>query len=269
MTNNPPPILVIAAHPDDIEFMMAGTLLLLKRAGCKTHYLNVASGSCGSLEHSAKQLRVIRRCEAQAAARVLGARWHPSLTDDLEILYRLKLLRRLAALVRKVKPRIVLTHSPTDYMEDHVNTCRLAVSAAFVHSMPNFRTVPQRESYDSELTLYHAMPQGLRDSLRHRVIPGAFVNVTSVHEQKLAALAEHRSQQGWLDSTQKMNSYTHTMEEFALEVGRMSGQFELAEGWRRHLHYGFCAEQADPLKEWLGPDYLINSDYERSLEGGL
>ena len=37
-------VLAIAAHPDDIEFMMAGTLLLLKQAGCETHYLNIANG---------------------------------------------------------------------------------------------------------------------------------------------------------------------------------------------------------------------------------
>ena len=40
--------IAIAAHPDDIEFYMAGTLLLLKQAGWKIHYLNLSSGNCGS-----------------------------------------------------------------------------------------------------------------------------------------------------------------------------------------------------------------------------
>ena len=39
--------IAIAAHPDDIEYMMAGTLCLLKEAGYQTHYLNVATGSGG------------------------------------------------------------------------------------------------------------------------------------------------------------------------------------------------------------------------------
>ena len=39
----------IAAHPDDIEFYMAGTLLLLKKAGYAIHYMTLASGSCGSI----------------------------------------------------------------------------------------------------------------------------------------------------------------------------------------------------------------------------
>ena len=42
--------IAIAAHPDDIEFYMAGTVLMLKKAGYETHYLNVASGNCGSAE---------------------------------------------------------------------------------------------------------------------------------------------------------------------------------------------------------------------------
>jgi N-acetylglucosamine malate deacetylase 1 len=37
--------IAVAAHPDDIEFMMAGTLLLLKRAGYEIHYFNLLSGN--------------------------------------------------------------------------------------------------------------------------------------------------------------------------------------------------------------------------------
>jgi LmbE family N-acetylglucosaminyl deacetylase len=48
--------IAIAAHPDDIELMMAGTLLLLKRAGYQIHYMNLASGNLGSTEHSSEEL---------------------------------------------------------------------------------------------------------------------------------------------------------------------------------------------------------------------
>ena len=106
----------IAAHPDDIEFYMAGTLLLLKEQGWRIHYMTLSSGSCGSTRHNAATVRKIRRKESKAAAKLLGAEYHPSIADDLEILYELR-LRKLAATVRKVQPRIVLTHSPVDYME--------------------------------------------------------------------------------------------------------------------------------------------------------
>src|SRR5262245_11012632 len=128
-------VIAIAAHPDDIEFYMAGTLLLLRRAGWEIHCLNLASGNCGSVKWKAARTRAVRRREAQGAARLLGAHWHPPLCDDLEILYDLRMLRRLGAVIREVKPAIVLTHSPQDYMEDHTNTCRLAVTAAFVRGM--------------------------------------------------------------------------------------------------------------------------------------
>src|SRR6266478_6669135 len=106
--------IAIGAHPDDIEFHMAGTLLLLKKAGFEIHYLNVASGNCGSVEYNSATTRSIRSTEARAAAKVLGAHFHPNLTDDLEILYNRELLRALAAIIREVKPRVVLTHSPQD-----------------------------------------------------------------------------------------------------------------------------------------------------------
>src|SRR5688572_31508077 len=109
--------MAIAAHPDDIEFVMAGTLLLLKRRGWEIHYLNLSSGNCGSTVMSPEKTRRTRKKESMAAAKILGAEYHGSLCEDLEIFYDIKTLRRLAAVVREVGPEIVLTHSPQDYME--------------------------------------------------------------------------------------------------------------------------------------------------------
>jgi LmbE family N-acetylglucosaminyl deacetylase len=259
--------IAIGAHPDDIEFYMAGTLALLKKAGWQIHYLNLASGNCGSAEYNGSTTRSIRNTEARAAAKILGAQFHPSLTDDLEIIYDVPTLRALAAIVREVKPSIVLTHSPQDYMEDHANTCRLAVSAAFARGMANFKTSPSRPATNAEVTIYHAMPHGLRDGLRRRILPGAFVNTTTVHKIKRDALSAHKSQQHWLDVSQGLNSYLLAMEDTSLELGRMSRRFSHAEGWRRHLHLGFSRPEADPLREALGRKYLVNQAYERGLEG--
>src|SRR5260221_4401557 len=145
---------------------MAGTLLLLKQAGYEIHYLSVANGCCGSTTDKPRDTARIRRREAQAAAKILGAHFHASLANDLEIFHDPKLLRRLVAIIREVKPNILLTHSPQDYMEDHTNTCRLAVTAAFAHAMSNFRSVPPRPTAEYDVTIYHAMPHSLRDPLR-------------------------------------------------------------------------------------------------------
>jgi hypothetical protein len=101
------------------------------------------------------------------------------------------------------------------------------------------------------------LPHTLKDQLCNAVIANSFVNTDLVFDHKLKALAAHESQQSWLDVSQKMNSYLQEMETISLSVGKMSGAFKHAEGWRKHLHVGYCSEKADPLIE-LGEDYKNN-----------
>jgi N-acetylglucosamine malate deacetylase 1 len=257
--------IAIGAHPDDVEFFMAGTLLLLKRAGYDIHYFNIANGCCGSQQYDARQLGRLRLAEAKRGAKVLGAHFHPPVCNDLEILYELKILRRVAAVIREVKPSIILTHPPADYMEDHTNTCRLVVTAAFAHAMPNFRSIPPRPTADYDVTIYHSIPHTMRDPLRRLVMPESFANVASVLAIKRAALSEHHSQQDWLVASQAMNSFLAKVESDARLVGRASKKFKFAEGWRRHLHYGFSAADVDPARDALGNNYLINKIYGQNL----
>lgn len=261
-----PAAIAIAAHPDDIEFVMGGTLLRLKEAAdWDIHYLNLASGSCGSLETGPQETRIVRAKEAREAAKILGATFHAPICDDLELVYSVELLRKVAAIVREVNPQIVLTHSPQDYMEDHMNASRLAVSAAFTRGMPNFHVTPPSSPVEGEVTVYHALPHGLRDGLRRRVEAGAWVDTTPVHDTKRQALAAHRSQKDWLDKSQGMDSYLISMDEMSEAVGKQSGKFQHAEGWRRHSHLGFSSKEIDPLADALGEACLINQAYEDGL----
>jgi LmbE family N-acetylglucosaminyl deacetylase len=261
-----PSVLAVFAHPDDIEFVAAGTLLMLKEHGWEIHYMNLCSGNGGSVEMDGPTTAKTRLAEAQEAARILGAKFYPPISDDLELTYDVKYLRKVAAVVRETKADIVLTHGPADYMEDHMNCCRLAVTGAFAHCIQNFVTDPQQPHYLGDVVVYHAMPHGLRDPLRKSIRAGAYVNTTRVHEVKRKALAAHASQKNWLDVSQGMDSYLLTMDEASLAVGKLSEFFKHAEGWRRHLHYGFSAADTDPLKEALGEDCLISIDYEKWLE---
>jgi N-acetylglucosamine malate deacetylase 1 len=241
----------VAAHPDDIEFMMAGTLILLKQAGYEIHVMTVGNGSCGSEQVDAATIARIRRQECIDAAALIGAVWHESLCPDLEIFYNKELLQRLAAVMRAVAPTILLTHPPQDYMEDHMNTCRLALTAAFARGMPNFPVLPPRPPIDTPVTVYHALPYGLRDPLNRQVHPEFFVDISSVLDEKRQMLARHRSQKDWLDASQGIDSYLNHMETMSREVGHLSGRFDLAEGWTRHLPFGYCAEHANPLVDTL------------------
>jgi hypothetical protein len=118
---------------------------------------------------------------------------------------------------------------------------------------------------EGDVAVYHAMPHGLRDGLRRRVLPGAFVNTASVHATKRSALAAHASQRAWLDASQGMDSYLNSMDALSLAVGKMSRRFRHAEGWRRHLHLGFSGTDSDPLATALGRHHLRSRAYERSL----
>ncbi len=245
-------VLAVVAHPDDIELSMAGTLFLLKERGCALHYLAVANGSCGTETLSYEEIVRIRREEARAASAYLGAEFHEALVNDLEIFHTDPLVRRMAAIVRLVAPDIVLTHPLEDYMEDHMNAARLACSAAFIRSSGTYRTDPPRPPVRNEVAIYHVLPHGLRDRTRNPVLPELFVDIGSVIGRKREMVSFHRSQEAWLSTTQGAGALALSAEIEGREIGRMSGRFELAEGWTRHLHIGYSQAEIDPLGELLG-----------------
>ena len=154
-------------------------------------------------------------------------------------------------MIRKIQPDIILTQSPQDYMEDHQNTTRLVVTGAFTRAMKNFVTSPDVAIYDKPVALYHALPHGLNDALRQPVAPHFFTDIGPVLARKRAMLACHASQKEWLDVTQGMDAYLDEMERMSSEVGRMSGKYQFAEGWRRHSHLGFGLEDFDPIADFL------------------
>jgi N-acetylglucosamine malate deacetylase 1 len=250
-------VLAIAAHPDDIEFVMAGTLLQLAARGWEVHYFNIANGCGGSMTLDRAACAATRLQEAQLAAAMLPAKFYPPICDDLEIFYSKELLQQVAAVVRQAQPEIVLTHAPLDYMEDHQNASRLAVTAAFVRGMPNYVTNPPTQPYATDVSVYHAQPHGNRTPLGELVTPTHVVDVSAYAQRKQELLCAHASQGQWLDDTQRMSSYVDTMFELNREVGTMSGKFKLAEGWRKHLHLGFSASGIDPLADALGSDLML------------
>ncbi|PKQ27704.1 MAG: LmbE family protein [Candidatus Anoxymicrobium japonicum] len=245
-------VLAAGAHPDDIEFMMAGTVLLLKERGAVLHMWNIANGCCGTLTHGRDEIIHLRSEEAKASALEAGAVWHAPVADDMAIFFSAELLAKVAAVVRDIKPDIMLVPSLFDYMEDHLNTARLLTMAAFARGMPNFKTEPPVPRWDGETVIYHAMPYGLRDWTRRVVMPGQYVDVSRVMDRKRLMLAMHRTQGEWLDASQGVGSYIGAMDEMCRELGEMSGRFTYAEGWMRHNHIGYSRSDEDPLSDILG-----------------
>ncbi len=244
--------LAVGAHPDDVEFLMAGTLAMLGDAGYELHIMNVGNGNCGTAQHTHEEIIRIRGREARNAAALIGAEYHRGLVNDIEIFYEEELLRRVTARVRQIRPNIVLTQSPQDYMEDHMITSRLMVSACFTRGMSNWQSLPRAERTFQDVYLYHAQPLGNVDPLRNPIVPSLLVDVTEKMDVKEAMLREHRSQKDWLDVSQGKDAYLDAMKDMARDVAEMSeSSVEYAEGWRQHLHVGLSAQDGDPLGELL------------------
>ena len=255
-------VFAVVAHPDDIEFNMAGTLSLLAKAGYEPHMMNLSRSNLDSNELPEPEITRIRRQEAERSAAVIHAVYHPPIADDMLILYTEPLLRQMVAVIREIRPSIVLLPSLNDYMKDHTNTASLVVSACFSRAMPHFRSIPPTDACDQDVYLYHTQPHMNRDGMRQLVVPPLFVDVTGEMDTKLKMLGCHESQRQWLDETQGMDDYLESMRHSGEEVARMSNQpgWLYAEGFRQHSHAGFSARDRDLLAEVLGDRIVCRRD---------
>jgi len=186
-------ILAVGCHPDDLEIGCGGTLARYARAGHRVTMCIVANGCIGHAVIMPAELRTIRASEAQQAGAVLGAAEVVMLDiNDLEVdSNRPETVRRLVDLVRRVQPDVIITHSPEDYMKDHVEVSRLAFDASFSASVPHYLT-PTPGAANITPLYYMDNVAGVN------FLPTEYVNISETVEVKLQALACHESQIRWL-----------------------------------------------------------------------
>jgi len=237
---SPVKVLALFAHPDDAEFLCAGTLAHLASRGAKIHMVTMTAGDCGSTILPPAKITRIRRREAARAAELIKATYTCLEEKDLLVFYDGPTVKKVLELVRRVDPQLVLTHSPVDYMVDHETASRLCQSACFAAMAPNFRTGARRPAKATRRVahLYYAQPFGGRDILGNEIRPTLFVDISPTFELKERMLACHESQQAWLHAQQDIPRPSHPMREMAERAGQLSG-FRLAEGFRQHLGQGF------------------------------
>ena len=130
-------VLSLHAHPDDTEFMCAGTLALLKQNGWEIHIASMTPGDCGSAEFNRREIGRIRRAESADAANILDGTYHCLECNDVFIMYDRPTLLKAIKLMRKIRPALVFAPSPSDYMIDHETTSRVAQTACFAAGIPN------------------------------------------------------------------------------------------------------------------------------------
>lgn len=254
-------VLAAMAHPDDIEFLCAGTLRLLVDRGWELHCVTLTGGDVGAPSGTRDTVRDTRVGEAARAARVLGGTHSWAGLDDLEIYYSPEQMRRVTDAVRRFAPDVVLTHSPTCYMIDHEETAKLVRAACFNAGMPLFETGAPATGKPVPALYYCDALQG-KDKFGASVISDFWIDVTSVFDTRQQALACHASQREWLRSHHGVDDYMLANEAFAREQGARCG-VGYAEGFRQHLGHGY--PQHDVLGEALAELVRRGADQPRSL----
>ena len=230
-------VLTIASHPDDAEFLCAGTLALLHNQGWEIRIATMTAGDCGSKELDRNKISEIRKKEAANSAKILEGTYEYLGSEDLFILYDRPTLIRVIAHLRKIQPQLVLTMSPACYMLDHEITSRLAQTACFAGGIVNIET-PGIPPMDFIPHLYYADPLEGKDKYGEQIIPTTLVDITSVIEIKTEMLACHKSQREWLRQHHGMDEYILSMKRLAEERGQRMG-VKYAEGFRQHLGHAY------------------------------
>ncbi len=240
--------LAIVAHPDDAEFLCAGTLTLLHEKGWRIEIATMTPGDCGSAVLGREEISAIRRKEAAAAAALLNGRYHCLECDDAFIMYDRPTLLKAIRLIRQVKPIIVFAMSPTDYMIDHETTSKIAQTACFVAGMANINTdgAPPCEHVPH---LYYLDPLEGKDIFGVEIKASTVVDISGVIETKETMLACHASQRDWLLQHHGIDEYLIAMRRFSEKRGRDIAA-SYAEGFRQHLGHAF--PQDNLLKNELG-----------------
>jgi N-acetylglucosamine malate deacetylase 1 len=233
-------VLAVFAHPDDTEFLCAGTLAHLARLGAQIHIVTMTAGDCGSQQLPPRRIAALRRKEARQSASLIHADYRCLQEKDLCVFYDGPTLRKVMGAVRRARPDIVFTHSPVDYMVDHETTSRLCQTACFGALAPNFRTVarPPAKPLDRVPHLYYTQAFGGRDILGRTLESGIFVDISVTLAQKENMLACHKSQQSWLRAQQGVSGPVAMMRTMARHAGRRA-KLMWAEGFNQHLGQGF------------------------------
>jgi LmbE family N-acetylglucosaminyl deacetylase len=228
-------ILAIHAHPDDIEFQCAGTLLQLKQLGCRISVATMTPGDCGSAEHTCDEIAAIRREEARQAAAILEAEYTCLEFRDLSIVFDNDCRRRVTEFLRRTAPDVILTAPPVDYMHDHEITSALIRDACFNASVPNYRTSQWDPAPATQRIpwLYFVDPIEGIDHFGNRQPSDFVVDVTQEFAKKLQSLACHTSQREWLRRQHGMDEYLEACKRWSGQRGREAG-VEFGEGFRQY-----------------------------------
>jgi len=205
----PERVLVVTAHPDDVDFGAAGTVASWTAAGTAVTYCLVTSGDAGGFDDTPReQMAALREAEQREAAAAVGV------TDlvflghrDGAVTVTPELRRDIARVVRRVRPQRVLTQSPEWYWErigashpDHRATGEAALVAVYPDARNPF-AYPELLA-DEGLEPWTVPETWLMACPPERV--NQVVDIGATIGAKLDALRAHRSQTAHRDDLEDL-----------------------------------------------------------------
>jgi len=202
----PERVLVVVAHPDDIDFGIAGTAATLTAAGSHVTYALCTSGEAGIPEDMDRQeLAAMREHEQRLAAKAVGVEDVMFLGQpDGHLEANLELRKVISRVIRQVKPNVVITQNPERRYErifgshpDHLACAEATISAVY----PDARNPHAHVELVAEGHEPHAVEWVWITSGRE---PNLAVDITEVMDAKVAALSSHSSQVAWIDDVDKL-----------------------------------------------------------------
>jgi N-acetylglucosamine malate deacetylase 1 len=177
-------ILAIAAHRDDVEQTCGGTLLAMHAKGWRTGILDLTQGESGTRGTAAE-----REAEANAAARILNVAHREALDlPDGNVQNTLENRLKIAAVLRRLRPRVVILPYWQGRHPDHYTTATLGYEACFVSGLSKIETPGGQAPHRPYKILYASLYADVR--------PTFVVDITPFVEQRLQSLLAYRSQYG-------------------------------------------------------------------------
>jgi bacillithiol biosynthesis deacetylase BshB1 len=177
-------VLAIAAHPDDIELICGGTLIRAQMLGKSTGILDLAAGELAS-----RGTPELRANEAAKAAKVMGVSVRENLgLPDGGIQNTPETRAKVAVLIRRLQPQIVITHSLHGRHPDHPIVAQLVRDACFIAGLK--KVEPKIPAHRPRKVL-HAL--SFREDNQK---PTFVVDISAAFEKKLEAIGCYESQFG-------------------------------------------------------------------------
>jgi len=185
-------VLAIGCHPDDIEVSCAGTLAKYRKEGHEVILCHVANGNLGHVVIMPEELRKTRELEAIDAGKLIGAEVLSCDIGDVMVYSEKKEQRDLVTdVIRYAQPDVIITHSPYDYMPDHVEVSKLVFDASFAASVPHYETT---QKATAKLTPIYYMDHLAGINFN----PTEYVDITDTMDIKIQMLEKHVSQMKWM-----------------------------------------------------------------------